>query len=110
MRKKMKRLKEDGYFREMSDAYRLAIAISLSSGGAEKDAGEQKKTFLNIGSLDPDKRLYEAIRALKPNRTEPVYRIAERLAELGIDKIAEMAESGEISIRDILAEAGHDKI
>jgi len=99
---KLQRLKEDGYFGDMIDAYRFAIALALSRGEiAEKGT---RKTIFNVGTLDPDKSLYHAISALREDEDEPVYRTAERLAEWGVEEMYRLAEEDDLSLGDLLAE------
>jgi len=99
---KLKRLKEDGYFGDMIDAYRFAIALALSRGSISEKG--TRKTVFNVGTLDPDKSLYYAINALREDKDEPVYRTAERLAEWGIEEMFRLAEEGNLILSDLLAE------
>jgi hypothetical protein len=102
---KLRRLKEDGHFAEMTDGYRFAIALALAHGAVPAAAG-QRTTIVNVGTLDPDKQIYTVIKALYEPLDEPVYSIAERLAEWGVIELSRMAETGTLSFARILEEAG----
>src|SRR4051812_42056932 len=67
---KLQRLKEDGYFSEMVDAYRFAIALALAHGGLTSDFNERQNLF-NVGTLDPDRSLYTAVATLRQGTEEP---------------------------------------
>ena len=54
--RKLQRLKEDGYFGEMLDAYRFAIALALSQDEIAERA--KRKTIFNVGTLDPDNQQF----------------------------------------------------
>jgi hypothetical protein len=96
----LQRLKEEGYFKEMLDAYRFAIALALSRGAmAEKDS---RKTIFNVGTLDPDNLIYSAVSELRTVEDEPVYKTAERLAEWGIAELYDLAKSQKLDFADLL--------
>lgn len=100
---KLKRLKEEGHFAEMADAYRFAIALALAYG-VTPNTVSGSRTIFNVGTLDPDKNLYAAVRALRLDTDEPVYRTAEKLAEWGVEEIFKMAEGGEITYTKLFKE------
>ena len=100
---KLQRLKEEGYFGEMVDAYRFAIALALSMGGISEKAGG--KTIFNLGTLDPDRSIYHTVKALREEEDEQVYRTAERLAEWGVEELYRLAEDGDLQIGALLEEA-----
>jgi hypothetical protein len=101
---KLQRLKEDGYFAEMADAYRFAIALALAhgiTGGSTASRG----TIFNVGTLDPDRSLYFAVKTLVEPRDEPVYKVAEKLAEWGVEELYRTAQSGHLSFAKLLEES-----
>lgn len=100
---KMVRLKEDGFFNEMVDAYRFAVALALAHGGATTDFSE-RQNFLNVGSLDRDGSLHTAVAALRLPATENVYRTVEKLATWGIDELDRRAREGTLVFTEILDE------
>lgn len=102
---KLKRLKEDGHFLEMTDAYRFAIALALSHGAIAPVIKGSRQTIFNIGTLDPENSLYAAVSALREETDEPVYRTAERLAEWGVEELSRLAQTGEISFGELFREA-----
>ena len=100
----LRRLKEDGYFFEMLDAYRFAIALGIAH--EMKGAGSgSRSTIFNIGSLDPDKAIYNTIRALAGDSGESVYSLAERYAEWGVAEMIKEADKGTLSLAAVLQEA-----
>jgi hypothetical protein len=103
---KLKRLKEEGHFADMTDAYRFGIALALAYGVTPGITSGSRQTIFNVGTLDPDKSLFAAVSALRPETNEPVYRTAEKLAEWGVEEISRMAENGEISFSDLFREIG----
>ncbi len=94
--KKLQRLREDRHFAEMADAYRFAIALALAHGAIADDVRAGRQTIFNIGTLDPERELYQIIKALRINDDEPVYRTAERLAEWGVEELDRLATKGTI--------------
>jgi len=98
--RKLQRLKEDGYFGEMLDAYRFAVAVALSHGVIAERG--KRKTIFNIGTLDPDKAIYHAVSALIKEENEPVYRTVERLAEWGVIELYRLAEEGKLEFSKLL--------
>jgi hypothetical protein len=98
------RLQEDGYFAEMTDAFRFAIALGLAHGRESQGSGK-RTTFLNVGSLDGDRSLYNAVKALAEHTEEPIYRVAERYAEWGVAEMIAELEGGRLSLSKMLAEA-----
>ena len=106
---KLRRLKEDGHFREMADAYRFAIGLALAQGVTPPEVTTQ--TVFGVATIDPDQSIRDAIRAIleKEVETTPVYRMAERLADWGIQELSLLAERGDIdfvAIFDQLSSAG----
>ena len=102
---KLKKLKEDGYLAEMADGYRFAIALALAHGAIAEPSGGKRQTIFNVGTLDPEGTIYLAVKALREEVSEPVWRTAERLAEWGVEELARRAESGTLSFAEIVNEA-----
>jgi hypothetical protein len=100
----LKRLKEFGYFNEMTDAYRFAIALGIAHEMKSSGSGA-RSTILNVGTLDPDKALYNAIKALSHPREDAVYSIAEQYAEWGVQEMTREADKGSLSLAALLQEA-----
>lgn len=103
----LKRLAEDkrnGHFAEMADAYRFAIGLALAHGVIPGEVPAPRTTIFNVGTLDPDKQIYNSIRLLTDTGDIPVYRWAERLAEWGVAELAERADSGNLDVGEILSE------
>lgn len=102
---KLSRLKEEGHFEDMADGYRFAVALALAHGFVPDSSPRGGPTMFNIGSLDPDRTLYAAIRALAHPTKEPVYKCAEKLAEWGVEELTRMAKDGKIPFAELLDQA-----
>lgn len=100
---RLQQLKSSGHFAEMADAYRFAIALALAHGAIAESA--TRGTIFNVGSLDPDRSIYQAIAALSLEKGEPIYRLAERLAEWGVSEMWRQMEQGTLSTATLLREA-----
>lgn len=98
-------LKNDGYFSEMRDAYRFAIALAIVKGGIPPEIQAKRQTIFATPTVDPDGSLATAIRALMPCEEIPPYRWAERLAEVGVEILAAKAVQGQLDIGAMLVEA-----
>jgi len=88
----LKTLKDEGYFEEMRDGYRLGISIAIAMG---RIASEEIKTstIFNVGSLDPNDLIKTLILNLYPEAADQPYRYAERLAEWGVSEMARLYEN-----------------
>jgi len=95
---KLQRLKEDGHFREMADAYRFGIALGLAQGVVPPEISA--RTVFSVGTIDPKQELRVAIQAVLGPHLEgvPVYKMAERLADWGVNELSAIAEKGEIDV------------
>lgn len=105
----LKRLAEDkrnGHFAEMADAYRLGIGLALAHGVVPDEVPAPRTTIFNVGTLDPDKQIHNAIRLLSEPGDGSVYRWAERLAEWGVRELAARADAGTLDLGALLAEVG----
>jgi hypothetical protein len=98
-------LKEDGYFSEMADGYRFAIALAIAHGAIAPPPVGGRQTIFNLGTLDQDGTITAAVRALRERSDEPVHRTLERLAEWGVEELYRRVEEGHLSFAEILAEA-----
>lgn len=97
---KLKRLKEEGHFREMADAYRFGIGLALAQGMIDPPEISSTTTVFGVATIDPDQTLRRGIEAIVDDRLQgkSVYRFAERLADWGIQELAREAERGEINV------------
>ena len=104
---KLKWLQEEQHFRELLDGYRFAIGLALAQGVEPPDI-QKRTTIFNIGTVDPDQSLKRSIEALMGDRVSDVavYKIAERLAEWGVNELASQAQSGSIDFVGLLEQAG----
>jgi hypothetical protein len=95
---KLQRLKEDGHFREMADAYRFAIGLALAQGVTPPEISSSRTVF-SVATIDPNQELRNAIKSVLGTHLEgSVYKMAERLADWGINELAAAAEKGEIDV------------
>lgn len=103
-KEKLKRLKEDGYFNEMQDGYKFAVALALFNNAIETKIGTTG-TMYGASDLDQNNELYEVVKALRVDCDEPVYKTIERLAEWGVKELYEQAQNGEIDFSKLLVSA-----
>ena len=104
---KLKCLQEEHHFRELLDGYRFAIGLALAQG-VEPPEVQKRTTIFNVGTVDPDQSMKRSIEALMGARLRetPVYRMAERLAEWGVNELASEAKGGSIDFVRLLDQAG----
>lgn len=104
---KLKRLQEEQHFRELLDGYRFAIGLALAQG-VEPPEVQKRTTIFNVGTVDPDQSLKRSIEALMGDRVRDtsIYKMAERLAEWGVNELASQAEAGRIDFAGLLDQAG----
>lgn len=104
---KLKWLREEQYFRELLDGYRFAIALALAQGVDPPEIEEKRTTVFNVGTADPDQSLKQCIQIVMGDRIQgtAVYKMAERLAEWGINELKSQARSGGIDFVALLDQA-----
>ncbi len=102
---KLKRLCEDGYFAQMMDAYRFAIALALANGATPSEITGSRQNVFGVATIDPDQSLYTAIKMLIKTGDIPVYRWAERLADWGVMEMSRQVDEGTFDIGQILEES-----
>jgi hypothetical protein len=100
---KLDELKELGYFADKMDAYRFAVSLALAQAVIPPEIAT-RKTFLNVGSLDPDQTIRRAVEALMADQLSEttVYRMVERLADWGVNELHAQAKTGDIDFQAIL--------
>ena len=96
----LKRLKDQGIFPEMMDAYRFAIGLGLAFGQRTPVVG--RETLFNIGSFDKDHAVANLITTLMPSDAVAVYRAAEEYAETGFGAMSQAVEAGEFRFTEML--------
>lgn len=96
---KLKRLKEDGHFKEMADAYRFGIGLALAQGQVPPELSSPTTVF-SVGTVDPDQAIKKAVQTILADQVEgaSVYKMTERLADWGIQELAAQADRGEIDV------------
>lgn len=96
-------MKEDNHIAEMLDGYRLGVAFALSQGMVDPpEVKSPKKTVFSIASVDPDHEIALAISALIDLDGQSVYRMAERLAEWGLNAIHERFDGGHLDVAALI--------
>jgi len=103
---KLKWLQEEQHFRELLDGYRFAIGLALAQG-VEPPEVQKRTTIFNVGTVDPDQSLRRSIEALMGDRVRDtsIYKMAERLAEWGVNELASQAKAGRIDFAGLLDQA-----
>jgi hypothetical protein len=101
-----------GPFHQMKDAYLFSVSLALRCGKIAPESMATDKTFLNVGSLDPDRSVYEAVSLLRPDacQNEPVYRTVMRLAEAGLEELVERSVGGTIRFQQILEDLEAEEV
>jgi hypothetical protein len=107
---KLKHLQEEQHFRELLDGYRFAIGLALAQG-VEPPEVQKRTTIFNVGTVDPDQSLKLSIEALMGDRVRgaSIYKMAERLAEWGVNELASQAKAGNIDFAGLLDQAGKEE-
>ena len=103
---KLKWLQEEQHVRELLDGYRFAIGLALAQSVQPPDV-QKRTTIFNVGTVDPDQSLKLSIEALMGDRVRDmsVYKMAERLAEWGVNELASQANAGRIDFARLLDQA-----
>ena len=95
-------MKEDGHIAEMADGFRLGIGLALSLGIEPPEEVPGRRTTFSVATIDPDKEIASAIRALRDLQGGSVYKMAERLADWGVLELAKRFEGGAIDVATLL--------
>jgi hypothetical protein len=95
-------MKEDGYLAEMTDGYRLGIALALSMGAIPEELSAENRNFIAVSTLDPTGEIAAAIRILVNLEGQSVYGYAERLADWGIKEMHERFKGGFLDVASLV--------
>ena len=108
---KLKWLQEEQYIRELLDGYRFAIALALAQG-IEPPELQKRTTIFNVGTVDPDQSIKRSIKALMGDRVQDtaVYKMAERLADWGINELASQAQTGKLDFVNLLDQVSKKEV
>lgn len=98
-------MKEDGHLAEMTDGYRLGIALALSMGASPGELSAENRNFIAVSTLDPTGELAAAIRMLVNLEGQGVYAYAERLADWGISEMNERFKGGFLDVASLMSAA-----
>lgn len=96
-------MKEDGYLAEMTDGYRLGIALALSMGAAPGELSAENRNFIAVSTLDPTGEVAAAIRMLVNLEGQGVFSYAERLADFGIKEMQERFKGGFLDVSALMS-------
>jgi hypothetical protein len=96
----LKQMSDAGLFKEMRDGFRFGMAFAAATGRIAAQDVRLSRTFLNVGSLDPDGSIRDALTELYPGEEAP-YRVAERLAEAGVAYIGDRFRQGTLRFDEI---------
>ena len=102
---KLQGLQQDGYFAQMVDGYRFAIALALAEGVLPDDISGSRQNVFGVATVDPERELYTAIKSIINVGSTPVYKWAERLADWGILEMSRRADEGKLDIGMIIEKA-----
>ena len=107
----LRRLKDEGYFREMQDAYRVAIALAARDVTALDSIPDVRspRTIFNIGTLDPDRRLRVFLQSVLGVPEGQIYKTAEKLAEHGVAELGRRLSSGTLSLSELVGAASRQE-
>ena len=110
--KELKWLQEEKYFRDRLDGYRFAIGLALAQGVEPPEVQKRIMTIFNVGTVDPDQSLKLSIETIMGNRVQDkqIYKMAERLAEWGVNELAMQAKRGGIDFVGLLNQAGETEV
>lgn len=104
--RELKWLQGEQHFRELLDGYRFAIGLALAQG-VDPPEIQKRTTIFNVGTVDSDKSLKRSIEVLMGDRVRDmaIYKMAERLAEWGVNELASQARTGNIDFVGLLDQA-----
>jgi hypothetical protein len=88
----LERVHDSGYFRELQDAYRFAVAAALVKH-LPPASSVGRTTYVSVSGLDPDGTLRLAVQQLWPT-TDRIYALIEDLGEAGLADLAEHMRRG----------------
>lgn len=95
------RVMDTGWFATELDVYKAAVAVGLREcDGEQPPAPTHVRTKYNRGTLDGDGTLRELIKLRYPD-TETPYRLAEALADLGLEVLARSIDRGDLIMEAI---------
>jgi len=101
---KLKYLKDEGFFNEMLDAYRLGISLAIAKDLNPSDTASSRQTIFSVSTLDPNREIAVAVKHLCPNISGSIYKHAEKLAEAGVCLLYDISKKGEIDFVRLLNE------
>jgi hypothetical protein len=91
-RDNLDRLFDTGFFGDLQDAYRFAVAAALVKDLPPRPA-PGRTTFVSVSGLDPDGLLGLAVQNLHPSAARP-YALIEDLGEAGLVDVVALLSQG----------------
>jgi hypothetical protein len=79
--------------------------LDVLSVGSTVDAKGSRQTIFNVGTLDPDQSIKNALKALHPDPSCAYYSLAEKYAEWGVAEMGAQMDAGKLSLASFLTEA-----
>ena len=104
----LQRLKGDGVFSEMIDAYRFAIGLAVRRR-LLAPADLSTVTIFNIGSLDRDGMIRDLIISIYEEAKDRPYAFVERLAEAGFEELIQLHSSRQLRISELFELTGAEQ-
>jgi hypothetical protein len=96
-----------GGFKQLQDAYLLAISVALAKGLDPAPANLSRDTYLNMAGADPRGGIRTAILEMREDAGDRPYALAERLAESGLEDLHRHLAAGR-SMREYLGKLAAD--
>lgn len=86
------------WFKDGSEAYKVAVAVALARSMKESDLVDPKprKTKYGVGSLDESGKMRDMISTLRPELADRPYAHSEWLAEIGLSILRVELEQGRL--------------
>ncbi|MNT94836.1 hypothetical protein D3C72_2365990 [compost metagenome] len=79
--------------------------MALAHGVIPGEPVTPRTTIFSVATIDPDREIATAIQALMDAEDQPIYKLAERLAEWGVVELSRRAEAGDIDVASLVDEA-----
>lgn len=100
----LQKLKDDGVFNEMQDAYRFSIAFAIVQRLVASESLSFKTSF-HVATIDRDGSLRNLITEIYPEAADRPYAMAQRLAEAGLEKMGYLYKNGQLNFGEIYKSA-----
>jgi hypothetical protein len=102
----LQRLRDEGVFEEMRDAYRFGIALAVARGEVAPEDARLSRTVFGVSTIDSDGSLRDLLIELFPQEAERPYALAQRLAEAGVADIGRLHENNVLKFGNLFRASG----